>query len=294
MADIDADNELNHWFSTYGVITAERILGRYNIIIPSDSLINAVKNSTSFYHRLLKVPIKNVLNGIILQQANDYHIYAQKLFIDYLLSGESGKSEEFQGALTRESLENERQQLVSLGDRFHQLQVGHNELISTSQASLIKVTREWQATLELTVHAVHAVLVKYSVEQKKSDVRKGINHALIFTDLIQGESSNNRAMFINKLNEVVKFNLNEDLRNDLLKSLGDLMNLTALSDAVLVDFSDKASEVREQAQSFRTQFYDTILRVMELIKLLPEYKINPDQDAANREPLYFDKSLGTS
>ena len=30
----------------------------------------------------------------------------------------------------------------------------------------------------------------------------------------------------------------------------------------------------------------------ELIKLLPDYKIDPEQDAVNREPLYFDKSIG--
>ena len=84
-----ADNELSQWFSTYGVITAERILGNYKINLAHTDLVGAIKSPFSFYHRLLQVPLKNVLNGIVLQQANDYHIYAQKLFIDYLLSGES-------------------------------------------------------------------------------------------------------------------------------------------------------------------------------------------------------------
>src|SRR5690606_37160436 len=102
-----------------GVITAERMLNRYQIRLQSTELLIAIKSPVSFYHRLLQVPLRNVLNGIIMQQAYDYHVYAQKLFIDYLLSGESGKDEEAQGALTRDAIENERKQLVILGGEFN-------------------------------------------------------------------------------------------------------------------------------------------------------------------------------
>ena len=119
MSEENAQITSGKWFSTYGMITAERILGKYQIRLSHEELIAALKSPICFYHKLLSVPLKNVLNGIVLQQANDYHIYVQKLFIDYLLSGENSKGEESQGASTREALENERQQLVSLGDEFH-------------------------------------------------------------------------------------------------------------------------------------------------------------------------------
>ena len=70
------------WFSTYGLLTSERILERFNIILPHDELINSVKDPFSIYFQLLRVPLKNVFNGIIYQQAHDYQIYAQKLFVD--------------------------------------------------------------------------------------------------------------------------------------------------------------------------------------------------------------------
>ena len=52
------------------------------------------------------------------------------------------------------------------------------------------------------------------------------------------------------------------------------------------------TEISVQARSYRSQFFDTIIRVTELMKLLPEYKIDPVQDAINRETLYFDKTIG--
>ena len=125
----------SQWFSTYGVITAERILGTYHIILAQTDLLAGIKNPHSFYHQMVQIPLKNVLNGIILQQANDYHIYVQKLFIDYLLSGESAKSEESQGAHTRESLESERKQLVSLGEEFNKKQLAHDSLIGKQPIS---------------------------------------------------------------------------------------------------------------------------------------------------------------
>ena len=47
------------------------------------------------------------------------------------------------------------------------------------------------------------------------------------------------------------------------------------------------NEISQQANSFRNQFYETIIRVIELIKLLPEYKIDPEQDATLIESLYI-------
>ncbi|HAU1956168.1 TPA: hypothetical protein F8S46_15140, partial [Legionella pneumophila] len=104
MDEIKKDDELSQWLSTYGTITAERILGRYNISLPQDEILEAINIPSSFYRHLLQIPLKNVLNGIVIQQASDYHVYAQKLLIDYLLSGESSKEPDSQGAGTRESL----------------------------------------------------------------------------------------------------------------------------------------------------------------------------------------------
>lgn len=286
------DEQMDKWFSTYGAITAERILSRYHIILPQNELLNTIRSPFSFYHQLLKIPLKNVLNGIVLQQASDYHVYGQKLFIDYLLSGESGKPADSPGATTRESLENERQMLVTLGEDFNGLQTTHSALISKSQASLIKLADEWNKAFEAALKQVSGTLTNSGIECKKSVIRQGVNHALIHCDLIKADSLNNRVLFIESFNEHIKLPLNDTLKTKLLSDLSEVMGFILSFDSQFNTFMQEAIVISEQANSFRTQFYDSILRVRDLITLLSDYRINPEQDLVNRETLYFDNTLG--
>lgn len=286
------DKQLDKWFSTYGAITAERILSRYHIILPHNELLNTIKSPFGFYHQLLKIPLKNVLNGIILQQASDYHVYGQKLFIDYLLSGESGKPADSPGAITRESLENERQLLLTLGEDFNTLQTAHNTQISKSQASLIKLADEWSKAFEDALKQINSTLTNNGIEYKKSMVRQGVNHALIHCDLIKADSLNNRSLFVEIFNEEVKLPLTDTIKNKLLSDLSDVMGFILSFDSQFNTFLQEAIVISEQANSFRTQFYESILRVRDLIILLSDYRIDPEQDLVNRETLYFDNTLG--
>lgn len=292
MDELKNNVDMDKWFSTYGTITAERILARYQIVIPPEYLVDAIKNPLSFYHYLLQIPLKNVLNGIILQQASDYHVYAQKLFIDYLLSGETGKPETSQGALTRESLEEERQALTTLGENFHKLELEQNTLIGKSQASLIKTVKEWQNALEKGINQVNATLKAHNKETKKSVIRSGLHNALINCALLKDPSQNNKYHFIEKFNDVAKATLTEAEREEMVNNLSALLEVVLTVHDRFDDFSGQISEMNEQALSYRKQFYDTILRVTELMHLLPEYKIDPAQDAINRESLHFDRTIG--
>ncbi|HHF7375728.1 hypothetical protein [Legionella bozemanae] len=286
----EIDSELSHWFSTYGIITAERILGRYNVKLAQAELVVAIKSPFSFYHRMLRVPLRNVLNGIILQQANDYHVYVQKLFIDYLLSGENSKGEEAQGASTREVIEKERQQLVALGDEFNNVQGEHDYLIANSQAALIKIAQIFNAELDKTISSLKKVLKSPDSSEKKSKIREAINHALIYCNV--AEVQNNKYLFIDKMNEVLNVSLSEDLKEKSVNILSEIIQMDMDFDEQISDFVAQTEELSRSANSYRNQFYETILRVVDLLKSLPEYKIDSEQDAINREPLYFDKNIG--
>lgn len=294
MNEEETNNEVSHWFSTYGVITAERILGKYKITVEQSELVEAIKTPTSLYHHLVKVPLRNVLNGIILQQANDYHIYAQKLFIDYLLSGESAKDEESQGAATREALENARQQLIYLGDEFHKIHGQHDYLIAESQSALIKVSQVFNSEMEKAIKAVASTLKAVNFSGPKSQARKAIRHALIYCDMSDIQIKETQFHFVEKMNETLKISLTMDIKEKIAMNLKKIFNVESDFAEHIKGFINKAEEITQLANSFRTQFYDTILRVIELIKALPDYKIDPEQDLINREPLYFDKNIGTA
>lgn len=212
--------EESAWFSTYGLLTAERLLERFGIHLPQDELIRAVKDPDSIYYKLLRVPLKNVFNGIILQQVHDYQIYAQKLFVDYLLSGEDAKDKDAPGGMTREDLEVQRQNLIEIGDAFHALEEEHQILIAESQASLI-----------------------------------GLSHDL--DSLLQTVAANS---------EVVEQQLSE--------------------------FLERTEYLNINLRSYRSQFYNLIIRVTEFIKLLPDYRTDQIKEAANREILAFDSLIG--
>lgn len=292
MDKLENNKDLSQWFSTYGLITAERILGRFNVHLTSNELLVALKSPVSFYHRLLQVPLKNVLNGIVLQQANDYHVYAQKLFIDYLLSGESGKDPASQGAYTRESLEDERKDLVTLGDEYNHTKLEHDTLIAESQQVLIKLTKQWNAAQESAMKLIGSALKLAGIESKKSTIRQAINHTMIHCDLSNQANAQNKQVIVAKFNEVLKETLTDSLTDKIHAHLQELLTISVEFDDNISVFEGKSKEMSVLVQTYRTRFYETILRVTTLINLLPEYKIDQEKDTVNREMLHFDNSIG--
>lgn len=288
------DDEFSHWFSTYGLITSQRILGHYQINLPQKELIPAVKNQNSFYHVLIQVPLKNVLNGIILQQGNDYHIYAQKLYIDYLLSGESGKPPEAPGSSTREALEAERQELVTLGEHFNETQLAHDGLISSTQSGFIKLTKELKGYFDNGINLIHKILSLYGMEVSKSLVKDAVTHAIIYCGINTTAETSSRLKFIDTMNEILKVDLTDNLKQETVNQLGPIFDVLLTTKETIDEYLAQVDEITRAARSYRHQFYDKVLKVIELIKMLPEYRINPEQDAVNRESLQFDKSIGES
>lgn len=283
-----SEKELSHWFSTYGLITAQRILSKYRIDLPQDLLLLAIKNSTGFYHQILQIPLKNVLNGIVIQQAYDYHVYAQKLFIDYLLSATSENEENAQGASTKEALEEERVALVALGQDFHKLELEQDAFIASSQTLLIKLSSQWNEVLEQVIKSTNSTLKSMGVDSKPSEIRKALHYALAKSSLL----ASNRDDFIISMNEVLNTEQLISAKEKIITSLEEMIIITTDFNHQYNQCIETVEELSVRARGFRSQFYETIVRVLSLIKLLPDYTIDPVQDSINRETLHFDKTIG--
>lgn len=217
------NENMSKWISTYGFLTASKILETYQISLSADELILACSDLESVFYQILKVPISNLLTGIIFQQAVDYQVYAQKLFVDYLLSGEPDKSADLPGGNTREELEALRQKLVDMAEQFNNDDIEHKKLISESQAQLIAITDQ---------------------------IRPMIKEM--------------------GLNTQDSFGVGEQMQVYLQRS-----------EALNIRF-----------RKYRKDFFDAILKTNELIACLPDYRIDVEKDSVNREPLFFDASLG--
>src|SRR3990167_2682339 len=144
------ESDLSNWLSTYGLVTVEKLLERFGVRLSGEDLLRAVKSPDCFFFRLIQVPLKNVFNGLILQQAKDYQVYAQKLFIDYLLSGEAVQ----EGSSVRDALENTRKELVAMGEVFHEADLANDRLIARSQALLFTTAQLFNQQVQVSAKKV--------------------------------------------------------------------------------------------------------------------------------------------
>ena len=290
MNEEKSENDLSGWCSTYGLITAQRILEGYKIKLQSDDLVHTLKSPDTFYNRLLRIPLRNVFNGIILQQARDYQLYAQKLFIDYLLSGEGSKPEESPGAATREDLEEARKSLLLMTENFHECELAHELLIAQSQVKLMKDAAEWQKVLISIAKEIKNGLAAFAIMKSDNVIMQSL--IILLTSYDFKSHFNNKKTSWDSVEKILEIRLNNEIQQVFLDEISKLSNLFSATDASLTDFGLQIKQMSLQLRQFRTDFYNFIIRANELIKLLPDYTINSQQNLENREALFFDSTLG--
>ncbi|WP_131783038.1 hypothetical protein [Legionella gresilensis] len=285
-----SENELSGWFSTYGLITAQRILERYRINLQQEDLLCALKTPETFYHQLLRLPLRHVFNGIILQQVQDYQLYAQKLIIDYLLSGESSREEGTPGEGARNDLEKERQILINLNAEFHELELEHEKLIAHSQAKLIERANDWHKKLMAIVREIKRDLQVGGLSIGEEVINQALPALLCNFNFKANTLTKPDAW--QRTEKILNTPLNEELRNQILDKLSDLGDYTEDFDNNLADFAEQVSYIGKRLREFRDNFYNLILRAKDIIYLLPDYRLDLAQEAENKESLFFNTNLG--
>ncbi|MBA3535499.1 MAG: hypothetical protein H0T84_02645 [Tatlockia sp.] len=288
MSEANEKNELSLWMSTYGLITAERILERYNIRLQHEELFAAMKNPKSFYFQILKIPLRNVFNGIILQQAYDYEIYAQKLFVDYLMSGESSKPEDSPGGFTREDIEKERKSLVSMSENFRECEIDHNKLIAESQKALIDKSLIWLNALSTSAAKISSL----AINKKEDQIKQMINVLLVNPEITEETTINLKSAAWKPVEKIFGESLPTDLRQAFAVELGKLKEFNAEIENSLSDFAARTKGMELGLRNWRSDFHQIIIRVHELLKVLPEYHADLAQIQQNKESLYFDPEIG--
>lgn len=213
------ESDLGEVSSTYCILTAERLLEHFNIHLDNNELFKVTKDPKSVYHQLLVVPFKNLINGIILTQAYDYMVYAQKLFVDYYISGEGNEKEAETMSTLGEEMEHYRERMVQMSEFYENDAAVHRKLIAESQNALINLVHELSPVKDTEEVA----------ERVKEVLRPFYNRSL---------------------------DLNQVLRN------------------------------------YRVEFKEIIIEVIRILALVPDYHIDQQQDAKNREDLDFDDQIG--
>lgn len=289
MSEEHVDQESPTGFSTYGLITIERLLAYYSIRLAQDDLLTALKTSDTFYHQLIRLPLRNVFNGIILQQARDYQLYAQKLYIDYLVSGESGKDPAAPGASVREDIENERNALIQLGEEFHALESKQNKVIAESQTLLVQHASDWSAALQQVIQAIAKPLQKEGIRLGNDKIAQIIFSLLVQYNLLQ--EPDGKQLNWSKAESVAGMPLTAETKAIFTHEMQELQRFNINSNAQMGNLDAEIAAMNEEAKRFRSQFHEAILRANNLLKLLPDYQVDAAQNEANRQELNFDPEL---
>ena len=215
-------DEIETWFSTYGSITVERILKQFGFSIDPSRIKSIIHTPDSIYYQFLRVPVHSILNEIIINQAEDYRGYLQKLYIDYLLSGAGNEVDAPpQGEDLRESLEESRIELIGIGNDFDMEVFNNNSFIASSQKTLIDLAKK----------------------------------------------------------EVV--------------GVDDLSLDSKLAMVAIIDNLDaQALDLREKMSFYRSKFASFIPKIVEMLTVLPNYKLDPEKLAQHRALIEFDPKIG--
>lgn len=283
------DNSTLDWVSTYGIMTAERVLDYYELKVPLQDLKRALHHSDNFIYHLLALPLKNVFNGIIMQQAKDYMVFGQKLFVDYLLSGETTREASSPGEGTREDLESLRQELVAHSEAFHQIEAQQIRLIYDTQHLLINTMKLWRQDFDTVLKQLKTELETQGMKSiSNTQLSQGIfsllasqgkdiedlNHACWRTlALILGESPSDhlRAVFQKMINPLRRFNDE--------------------TEAALQSLKERSQNMHIMFKEYRRDFYNYIKRINALLDNLPEYRLSVAQLEKNRQEIEFDPNF---
>ena len=99
------------------------------------------------------------------------------------------------------------------------------------------------------------------------------------------------AVYEQRMTEILNidrsFLQSKPIENELQSFIASFSDLQG----IIVKYSDRAIENREQFKNYRQIFYDTILQISETMSYLSEYYLNLEQDKMNKELLDFDTDV---
>lgn len=281
MSKETSEMDMSMWFSTYGLVTVSRILERFHIHLDNEQLSITLKNPYSIYYQLLHIPLRNVFNGIIYQQVYDYQVYAQKLFVDYLLSSAVAQDESAPGSNTREDLDTERQALEELNEEFEHETRTHQRLISDSQTSLVQISKDLNESLNSALQ----IMEKQGFAHERDELHQALTTALIYQD-------KDATMFWKKLAEILKVDISNDFQVKLQPILDLIDESKNKMESLQSGYVERVNDVNIALRGYRSGFYNLILRTVEYLNLLPDYHINVEKDLENRSSLHFNSRFG--
>lgn len=264
-------------FSSYGIMTAKRVLANYDLKFSNDDVKTIMKNTSNIYGNFLNISLQNISNGLVLMQTKDYHIYLQKLFINYLVT--SNPPDKLSG--TKRSIEEKRLELVKFGEEFLSCERDHYNLVSQCQKNLKNIAKKWLKSLNLVAAKIHKDLTN----TKTSDIIGAFHYSFAHLDSLNQTAS---SAFTENFKKKLGVNFSED---KFIKEFEIFTQQLATFKDDLQQFVAATQIVNTKLKNYRSEFYQEILRVTQLFSQLSDYNQDDEKVISLKDHLKFDREV---
>ena len=130
--------------------------------------------------------------------------------------------------------------------------------------------------------------MRNKIIKKDESIQHAIRTAMTYDDKFDDVSS----LFWTKITEVLEQNIEVELRKKLVVILTNFSTHRTQIDKILAAYLEQTNDIGVSMRGYRSQFYQLILQVTELIKLLPDYRPDLMREEENRSSLNFDAKIG--
>lgn len=266
------------WLSTYEALTLERLLEHYRFPLHKAALLVLWSNKSGLIYPLLQVPLAFVFNGIVMQQGKDYAAYLQKLYIDYLISGQSALEPQSQASNSKEDLETLRQEHLALQTDFDAFCTKHLTQVAAAQTFirgafsrwLEQVRARWQELYDLK-----GLITRCSWADFESHMRNACPYFDLSANAFSQDFSDPR---------LEEWGIHaEELHATMLR----FSEIDGSIEPKREEFYAMGQEMRQQFLAYRQQFHDAIVSVQLLLSQIPGYHPDKNQWEINKEQLLF-------
>lgn len=282
MTQENATEEVKQWLSTYGMMTAERILEKYQFNPGLKRLMPALKNPQSVYYQMMMIPVNNVLSGIVCEQAKSYQLYCQKIYIDYYVSGENSKPKDASGGQMRMHIEQLQEEFSSISDRFQRKENEYLEFIASSQADLIAFGKRLNSALQALIQTASQCIGEDATQAIKMTLAQ-----------VRGQQAFDEA-YINEAVTLVESysvaNLDAPASEKLKEGFERFFKRFQENESFEHNLS-RSKQYKPEFKQFQVQFYEHISLISPVIDNLSDYYIDEKSKEENESTLSFDKDL---
>lgn len=267
------------WLSTYEALTLERLLEHYRFSLNKTALLALWSNHAGLIYPLLQVPLAFVFNGIVMQQGKDYAAYLQKLYIDYLISGQSALEPQSQASNTKEDLEDLRQTHLALQADFDTFCTKHLTQIAASQTFIRAAFARWLEQVRARwqeLYDLKGLITRCSWADFESHMRNACPYFDTHTE--QFRATYNDAC-------LAEWGISlEEMKATMLR----FSDVDEDIEPKREEFYAISQEMRQRFLAYRQQFHDAIVNVQRLLSQLSGYHPDKTQWEINKEHLLFD------